>query len=58
MRLSLAATAAAALVARVAATGEETTEVVTAYTTYCPEPTTISHGSQTHVVTEVCPVKE
>lgn len=31
-----------------------TTEVVTAYTTYCPSPTSIVHGSVTYTVTEVC----
>lgn len=30
-----------------------TTEVVTAYTTVCPTPTEIVHGSQTYTVTEV-----
>ncbi len=30
-----------------------TTEVVTAYTTYCPVPTTITQGSQIYTVTEV-----
>lgn len=29
-----------------------TTQVVTAYTTYCPVPTTITHGSKTYTVTE------
>lgn len=29
-----------------------TTEVVTALTTYCPEPTTVSYGTQTYVVTK------
>jgi hypothetical protein len=29
-----------------------TTQVVTAYTTYCPVPTTISHGNKTYTVTE------
>ncbi|KAL9120202.1 MAG: hypothetical protein Q9187_003245 [Circinaria calcarea] len=29
-----------------------TTEVVTAYTTYCPAPTEIVHGTETYVVTE------
>ena len=31
-----------------------TTEVVTAYTTYCPAPTTISHNGETYTITEVC----
>ena len=30
-----------------------TTEVVTAFTTYCPEATTFSHGGVTYTVTEV-----
>ena len=29
------------------------TEVVTQYTTYCPGPTTITHGTNTYTVTEV-----
>ncbi|KAF7505188.1 hypothetical protein GJ744_001178 [Endocarpon pusillum] len=29
-----------------------TTQVVTAYTTYCPGPTQITHGTQTYTVTE------
>ena len=32
---------------------EYTTEVVTAFTTYCPGSTTFSHASSTYVVTEV-----
>jgi hypothetical protein len=28
------------------------TEVVTAYTTYCPEPTEITHAGETYTVTE------
>ena len=35
-----------------------TTEVLTAYTTYCPASTTIVHGSQTYTVTEVGQVQE
>ncbi|KAL9602101.1 MAG: hypothetical protein Q9219_002097 [cf. Caloplaca sp. 3 TL-2023] len=51
-------TASAALVAGAAAhyNGSEpiqyTTEVVTAYTTYCPASTQITHGGQTYTVTE------
>ena len=30
-----------------------TTEVVTAYTTYCPASTTLVHGGSTYTVTEV-----
>lgn len=51
--------ATAALVGLAAAnnatqTGEVvwTTEVVTAYTTYCPAPTTVVMNNKTHVVTE------
>lgn len=29
-----------------------TTQVVTAYTTYCPSPTKITHGTHTYTVTE------
>ena len=30
------------------------TDVVTAYTTYCPGPTTLTYGTQTYTVTKVC----
>lgn len=30
-----------------------TTEVVTDFVTYCPEPTTIIHGTDTYTVTDV-----
>jgi hypothetical protein len=33
---------------------EYTTEVVTAVTTYCPEATEITYGTNTYTVTEVC----
>lgn len=53
-------TASAALVAGAAAThynGTEpiqyTTEIVTAYETYCPAATQITHGGVTYTVTEV-----
>ena len=56
MRTSMI-TASAALVAGAAAWGNDTiqytTEVVTAYTTYCPASTQITHGTQTYTVTEV-----
>ncbi len=58
MRFSVA-TASAALVAGVSAAGAYgngtvyTTEVVTAYTTFCPSPTTVVHNSETYTVTEV-----
>lgn len=50
--------ASAALVAGVAAHGngtapvQYTTEIVTAYTTYCPAATQITHGAETYTVTE------
>ena len=52
-----AAVAAAALVAGANAWGNQTapaytTQVVTAYTTYCPTPTEITHGGITYTVTE------
>jgi len=48
-----AAVAAAAIFAGAQAYSNVTytTEVVTAYTTYCPGPTTITHGSSTYTVT-------
>lgn len=50
-----------AVVAAVAATGAYawpsnvtvTTDVVTAFTTYCPEATKLTHNGQTYTVTEV-----
>jgi len=44
----------AALAGQAAAWGNVTytTEVVTAYTTYCPEPTTLTHGDKTYTVTK------
>ncbi|TKA76409.1 hypothetical protein B0A49_05396 [Cryomyces minteri] len=56
MRFSIAA-AAIVFVAGVSAASNDTlpvyvTEVVTAYTTYCPAPTSIVHGNQTYTVTE------
>ncbi|MCJ1406002.1 hypothetical protein MMC19_000067 [Ptychographa xylographoides] len=61
MRFAIfAATAAAAFMTGVSAstygngTTVYTTEVVTAYTTYCPAATSIVHGNQTYTVTEVC----
>ncbi|KAJ5860569.1 uncharacterized protein N7529_007879 [Penicillium soppii] len=47
MRFSIAALAAGAVGA--VASGV-TTEVITAYTTYCPEATSIVHGSQTYSI--------
>ena len=56
MRASLVA--GAGLVAAVSASSNGTTpvyttEVVTAYTTYCPEPTSIVHNNITYTITEV-----
>ena len=48
-------TTAAALFAGVAVANYNiTTETVTAYTTFCPEATTLTHGSSTITVTAVC----
>lgn len=58
MRSAAVVAASAALVAGANAlsnaTIEYTTEVLTAYTTYCPYSTSIVHNSQTYTVTEVC----
>lgn len=58
MRFSIATSAALAASATAnvigtAPTVSVTTEVLTAYTTYCPEPTQITHGSNVYTVTEV-----
>ena len=58
MRLSTAVAASAAFVAGANAWGNYTgpvytTEVVTAYTTYCPEATKITHGGVTYTVTAI-----
>lgn len=55
MRYSSAIVASAALVAGASAWDNVTytTEVVTAYTTYCPSATAITHGTHTYTVTEV-----
>jgi len=57
MRFSTAVAASAAFVAGANAWGNYTgpvytTEVVTAYTTYCPAATQITHGGVTYTVTE------
>lgn len=54
MRYSSAIVASAALVAGANAWDNVTytTEIVTAYTTYCPSPTAITHGTHTYTVTE------
>ena len=58
MRSSAVIAASAALVAGANAWGnatiEYTTEVLTAYTTFCPYATSVVHNSQTYTVTEVC----
>jgi len=56
MRFSIALTALAASVASASygygnTTDYTTTEVVTSYTTYCPSPTQITHGTHTYTVT-------
>lgn len=55
MRTSSVIAASAALVAGANAWGNVTytTEVVTAYTTYCPKPTQVIHGAKTYTVTKV-----
>lgn len=55
MRTSSVVAASAALVAGANAWGNVTytTEVVTAYTTYCPSSTEVVHGTKTYTVTEV-----
>ena len=58
MRVSTAVAASAAFVAGANAWGNYTgpvytTEVVTAFTTFCPEATKITHGGVTYAVTEV-----
>ena len=52
MKYTVALVAAATAVAANNGTSY-TTEVVTAYTTYCPEATTITHGNKTYTVTSV-----
>lgn len=51
MRFSFAAAVAALAAGAVAS--DAITETVTAYTTYCPEATTIVHGSSTYSVSTV-----
>ena len=57
MQLSTLLTALALAASSVSATYNAstvyTTEVLTAYTTYCPAATSIVHGTQTYIVTEV-----
>lgn len=57
MRTSSVVAASTALVAGANAWAGNvtyTTEVLTAYTTYCPSSTEIVHGTKTYTVTEVC----
>lgn len=49
MRFSIAALAAGA----VGAMAGVTTETVTAYTTYCPEATSVVHGGHTYSISTV-----
>lgn len=51
MRFSFAAAIAALAAGAVAS--DAVTETVTAYTTYCPEATTIVHGSSTYSISTV-----
>ena len=57
MRSAAVIAASAALVAGANAWANDTivytTEVLTAYTTYCPAATSIVHNSKTYTVTEV-----
>ena len=53
MRFAVAVATAAFIAGASANYANYTTEVVTAYTTYCPAATEITHGSQTYTVTEV-----
>lgn len=60
MRYSSAIVASAALVAGANAWGNVTyvTEVVTAFTTYCPSATEITHGTKTYTITEVSKIHD
>lgn len=57
MKFSAAAVLAAAVgaSAHYGSNATVVTEVVTAYTTYCPGPTHITHGDKVYTVTEVRP---
>jgi hypothetical protein len=50
MRFSIAALAACAA----GAMAGVVTETVTAYTTYCPQATSVVHGSHTYSISTVC----
>jgi hypothetical protein len=54
MKFSAAAVLAAVAGAHAWGNVTYTTEVVTAVTTYCPEPTEITYGGTTYTITEVC----
>ncbi|CRK34394.1 hypothetical protein BN1708_006366 [Verticillium longisporum] len=55
MKYSAATVLAAATAVMAGAYGHNnvtyTTEVVEVYTTYCPEPTTLTHGDKTYTIT-------
>lgn len=55
MKFSVAAVLAAATAVSAGYAGSNVTyvtEVVQEYTTYCPEPTTLTHGDKTYTITE------
>lgn len=52
MKFSVAAVVAAAAAVSANKNATVVTEVVDVYTTYCPGPTQITHGSKTYTVTE------
>lgn len=51
MQFSIATIVAAASVVAAGSNVTYVTEVVDVYTTYCPEATTLTHGSKTYTVT-------
>ncbi|RSL39847.1 Clock-controlled protein 6 [Fusarium euwallaceae] len=52
MKFAAALAFAAGVAAHAKSNVTYTTEVVTAYTTYCPGPTEITHGGKTYTITE------
>jgi len=54
MKFSVAAVFAAAAGVYASKNVTYVTEVVTALTTYCPEPTQITYGDKTYTITKVC----
>ncbi|KAJ4309135.1 hypothetical protein N0V84_011678 [Fusarium piperis] len=52
MKFAAALAFAAGVAAHAKSNVTYTTEVVTAYTTYCPAPTEITHGGKTYTITE------